>query len=91
MAKAPTALDNEIRRIEGDLAFETPGSKEYKKLLAQLETLQNLNEKPKKFEVSGDTLVLAGINLLGIVMILKHENLHVISTKALGFVSKLRL
>jgi hypothetical protein len=43
---------------------------------------------PKR--VSWDTWALVGANLLGIVLIIGHERANVVTSKALGFVSKLR-
>lgn len=39
--------------------------------------------------VSRTTIVAAAVNIAGIVAILKHEQLNVITTKALGFVGKM--
>lgn len=90
MTKDKLSLDPEIERIKGDLAFEDTGSEVYEQKLRQLVTLYELNKK-KKLNISGDTIVMATVNLLGILLILKHEQLNVVSSKALGFVSKLRL
>ena len=90
MAKDKPSLDTEIERIKGDLAFEETGSEEYEHKLRNLVTLYELNRK-KKLNVSGDTVVMATVNLLGILLILKHERLNVVSSKALSFVNKLRL
>lgn len=90
--RKPTAIDNEITRTE-ILISQTPvDSKEYYRLLNHLKQLRDLKDQERKFrfEVSGDTLVVAGVNILGILLILKHEHLNVISTKALGFITKLK-
>lgn len=47
-----------------------------------------LDSQPKP--VSRDTLVLAGANLLGIVLIVGHERAHVVTSKAIGFIKTLR-
>lgn len=91
MTKENTPLEEEIERLHKELLYETPSEEKYKQILTNLATLYELNKKKRKFEVSGDTIVLASVNLLGIIIILQHENLNVISSKALGFVSKLRL
>lgn len=90
MAKDKVSLDDEIERVKGDLTFEITGSEKYEKKLENLVTLMELN-KSKKFNISGDTVLTASVNLLGILLILNHERLHVVSSKAVGFVSKLRL
>lgn len=47
-----------------------------------------LDSQPKP--VSRDTLVLAGANLLGIILIVGHERAHVVTSKAIGFIKTLR-
>jgi uncharacterized protein (DUF169 family) len=49
-----------------------------------------LREERRFFGVKADTLVLVGANLAGIALILGHERLNVVTTKAIGFVSKLK-
>jgi len=49
---------------------------------------QTLGLKPKP--LSRDTLVLAGANLLGIVLIVGHERANVVTSKAIGFIKTLR-
>jgi len=36
--------------------------------------------------VSRDTLAVIGANLLGILMIIKHENVNVITSRAMGLI-----
>ena len=90
MKKNKLSLDSEIERITGDLAFEDPGSEGYEQRLRQLVTLHELNKK-KKFTVSGDTIVVASVNILGILLVLHYEQLNALSSKAVGFITKLRL
>jgi len=47
-----------------------------------------LDEKPPR--VSPDTIAIVAANLLGIVMILKHEKLDIITSKAFALVMKPR-
>lgn len=60
------------------------------------EELRKLNVETKKremkipFGIKPETLALIGANLAGIVIIVGHERLHVVATKAIGFVTKLR-
>lgn len=90
MKKDKLSLDSEIERITGDLAYEDTGSDEYEQRLRQLVTLHELNKK-KKFTVSGDTIVVASVNILGILLVLHYEQLNALSSKAVGFITKLRL
>lgn len=65
-------------------------SDEYKAAVAQLGKLYPLKEDNSKRQVSPDTLVIVAGNLIGIAVIIFHERAEVISSKALGFVMKLR-
>lgn len=40
--------------------------------------------------ISPDVMLTVGANLIGILLIIKHEEVNVIATKALGFVMKAR-
>lgn len=79
---------SEKERIYELMQRTDPTTAEYKKLL---EAYKELCEIEKKSKVSKDTLAQVFANLAGIVMILKHEELNVISTKAINFVLKGRL
>lgn len=61
----------------------------------EIETVLGLMDKRKKLDtkdsVSPNTIATVGANLFGIGMILYHEKVHVISSKALGFVLKGRV
>ena len=43
-------------------------------------------DKEKPSSVSKDAMLTVGANLLGIVLIIKHEHVNVITSKALGLV-----
>lgn len=55
-----------------------------------IETELKKAEAEKPDRVSKDTLAIIGANIAGIVLILGHERLNVITSKALGFVSRLK-
>lgn len=80
---------SEKERVMELLAKETPGTAEYEKLLSVYLKLDEAEKKRPR--VSPDAVVAAATNLFGILMILKHEELNVISTKAINFVLKGRL
>jgi hypothetical protein len=79
-------LDRALIRLKTDL-FD---SEDYKKTLALIERLHDMLETEKPAYVSKDTIVNAATNLLGILLIIKHEHVNVITSKALGFVTRLR-
>lgn len=64
-------------------------SEEYVKTLSHVERLHDMLDK-KSTVVSKDTWVSVGANLLGILMIIKHEHVNVISSKAMSFVPRLK-
>jgi hypothetical protein len=82
------AIDDALLELAG-LAADT---EEYNKVLDKLERLYKLRApepEPTK-PVSMDTIVAVAGNLAGIILIINHERVHVIGTKALGFVGKFR-
>jgi hypothetical protein len=83
-------IDDEIDRIMLELETMQSDSKEYETKVKQVEALSRSRSYKAANLVSTDTLVTAGVNILGILLILNYENLHVVSSKALGFVLKCR-
>lgn len=88
----PTLIDVEIARLHANLADnDQPHSKEYAATVDQLLKLSKHKEEVNsKRKVSPDALVTAGASILGILIIVGHEHAHVITTKAIGFVTKAR-
>ena len=84
----PSQLDKEIENVTAVLDGLQPTTEEYVKTLDQLIRLHKLRNEQKSRNVSPDTLVLAGTNLLGILMIISYEHRHVITSKALPMIQK---
>lgn len=87
--KTETWLDREIARADRRLNESDFGTEEYVKRMNvrfQLEEMKNKNSSP----LSKETLVLAGTNLLGIIMIIKHENVNVVTSRAMSLLMKPR-
>jgi|GEM_PF-4964501 len=59
-------------------------------ILARIEKLHKMNTAQRSHRVSPDTMVTVAANLVGIALIIKHEHVNVITSKALGFVPKLK-
>lgn len=77
-------IEQQLRRLKSRLDGE-----EYVQTLNYVERLHKMmGTHPSP--VSKDTLVTVGANLLGIMLILKHEWAHPITSKALGFVIRPR-
>lgn len=60
----------------------------YAKLLDHVTKLHKLKAEEKPKQVNPDTMVIVAANVVGILMILNHERLHPITSKALNFVAK---
>jgi hypothetical protein len=84
-------LEAEIDRATRELKNHAIGSEEYVKTLDQIVKLHRMVEEEKSSSVSKDTLVSAGTNLLGIILILAHEWTGPITSKALGFIIRPRV
>jgi hypothetical protein len=85
-----TALDKAIEDLFEEMSMRSGDSEEYSKLNDQLSKLYSLKEIDSKKRVSPDTLAMVLGNLLGIVLIVGHERMNVVTSKALNFVMKLR-
>ena len=81
------ALDKAINEALAELSTHTADSKEYAQTADQVVKLYQLK---KKSRISPDVLVTASANILGILVIVGHERAHVVTSKALAFVAKLR-
>jgi hypothetical protein len=88
--KERTLLDVTINNALSELNRHSVGSEEYVKALDCVTRLYQLKRDDKASMVSKDTLANIGANLLGIFMIIKHERVNVITSKALNFVIRTR-
>lgn len=88
--RTKTHVEREIDRLFAELKDHDIDSEKYGAILDRISKLHKLRQEEKPQKISPDTLLIAGINLLGIVMILKHEELNVITTRAMSLVPKIR-
>lgn len=86
--KEKTMLEKEIEAVLLDMKDMDINSDEYEVALNHLTILHEIKSKEKKWNVSPDTMAIVAGNLLGIILILKHEELNVITSKAMNFVIK---
>lgn len=77
-----------LTRILADMEMYGPESPEYPKLLKRLEKVMKLRKSKDKRWPSADTITLVVGNLLGILVIVSYEHVHVITTKAKDYVLK---
>jgi hypothetical protein len=86
--KKNTYVDNEISRVVLALQDVDPKSDEYGAILEKLSKLQKVRQEEKPDRVSSDTIAMIAANLAGIAIIVRHENLNVVTSKALSFILK---
>lgn len=88
-SNAQTELDVVIARALVELKDHEASSDEYGTVLDRVVRLQKLKESERtSSQISPDTLILAVTNLVGIAMIIRHEHMNVITSKATGFVMR---
>ncbi len=83
-----SGLEKAIDEVFREMARCQSNEDEYAKMVDQLSKLYSLRETPQR--LSPDTLAIVIGNLVGIILIVGHERLHVVTSKALTFVMKLR-
>jgi hypothetical protein len=83
-------LDKAIAAIYEEMKVLTSDDDAYADMVKQLAALTKLREETRPRGVSADTLAIIAGNLVTTVLILRHEQVNTISTKAMSFVSKLR-
>ena len=83
-----TGLDKAIELVVEQMTDASPD--ELTKLADQVAKLYKLKEIDSPWRVSPDTLILVAGNLVGILLILNYERLNIVTSKAIGFVMKLK-
>lgn len=84
-------LESEIARAIRVLKTYTVGTEEYAKALDHVVTLHKMLVEDKPNQVSKDTMAVVGANLLGIVLVIKHEFVNVISSRAMSLLLSPRI
>lgn len=78
------AHDRALKEMEG----KDVSSEEYGTILERTAKLHKMKEEEKPESISKETLLRVGANLLGILMIIHHERVNIVTSKALPFVQK---
>jgi hypothetical protein len=73
-------------RLCASLKDVEPGSNEYSDILSQLDNLNRINQGV--FGFSNDTAVSALTSLLSVLLVLNHERIGILTSKAVGFIKK---
>lgn len=89
-AKAQTRLDAAIDKALIELESKDVVSTEYATILERVETLYAIRKTDKSDRVSADNLATISANLVGIILVIRHEHVNVITSRAMGLVTKLR-
>jgi hypothetical protein len=89
LIKRETQLEETIALLQTELDTNLD-REQCIKIAGELVKLHSLSSATKRQPVSADTLATIFANLAGILIIVKHEQVNVIASKALGFVQKLR-
>jgi hypothetical protein len=87
-AEVPSPLEIEIDRALQELSHHHPDTEAYRNVIDMVVKLHAMKEEEKPRRISPDTIAIVATNLLGIVMVIKHENVNVISSKAMGLIQK---
>ncbi len=85
-----TPVEKELGILFAELRHHGPSSEEYSTVLDRIVQVHKLKADEKPPQVSPDTLITAGTNLLGILLILHHERLNIITTKAMSMAPRIR-
>lgn len=86
----PSILDEPIAAVLTEMNACGPDSPEYKEMMFYLERLTRMKAETRWTRVSPDTMAIVAGNLLGILIIVAYEQKHVMVSKGLGFVIKVR-
>lgn len=88
--KELSSLEQEIETLIDEMSYYPRNSDEYSQMANQLVKLYSLKETDSKRRITPDTLAIVAGNLLGIILIVGHERMNVVTSKALNFILKLR-
>ena len=82
----PNHISVEVDRVVSSLSKIDPFEEDYTKGVQNLKTLCEARSKKPGLLIEPDVLIAAAVNLLGIVLILRHEQFNVVTTKAMTFI-----
>lgn len=84
MKREPTPLEKEIERAVQRLSDWDVATEEYDRLLNTISRLEEIKAEEKPDRLSKETMAVLGTNLLGIILILRYEQLNVITSRAMS-------
>lgn len=81
-------FDSEITRLLKVMSDEDPTSEKYSAALDKLTKVHKMKAEECRDRVRLDTFVSAGASLIGVALILHHEKLGVVTSKAMAILPK---
>lgn len=85
-------LEKEIDEVVLMMSTLAPEAEEYQKMAEVLDKLMKANSyKTSKPGIDPNTVLLIVGNILGILLVLNYEQLHCVTSKALGMIQKGRV
>jgi len=84
-------LEKMINIAIADLETHDPDSAEYARITDQIVKLNDVlnGNKPKKTAVSKDVWVSAGVNILGILLVISKESIGAVTSKSYSMIKKI--
>ena len=93
--KNPFKKENKLNKVIDDLTISMskvePDSEEYNRMAQNLEILVRTKSSIKETKIDWSTVAMIGGTILQTVLILKHEKIDIITTKAMSTLMKLRV
>ena len=88
--KTKSKLQIEMDELVLALKYHERTSNQYHDIVEKLSKLHKIQQDNKPESINPNTALTVAANLIGIAMILRHEHLNVVTSKALSFVIKPR-
>lgn len=88
--KEQSQLEREVLRAEDELGNHPVTTDKYADVLTRVERLHKMQMQERSDRVSKETWATLGANLLGIAMIIKHEQLNVLTSRALALLPRFK-
>lgn len=82
------AMEKELERLVSHLETLKIGCDEYISTLECIKKLSEAREKKNDHAISSEAILAATVNIVGILLIMNFERTGILTTKAIGFLSK---
>jgi hypothetical protein len=89
--KQNSSLDDALEDAILELQSHNADSDEYRNIVNQITALNEVRNSTKRAPLSKDTLALVAGHLLGVWIIVSHEHVNVITSKAFSMIGKTRV